>query len=259
MRFLAVLIWLFAASSTWAMSQETDIKADRAEIIRLLGQLPDITPIREELQAVGFKGANLELAVKQAELIYRDPVLAGHVADQVIAAFEAPQTVSAAGGLMWPLVERGLGHLNTNELKFYYQVERAMIKALPVRQCGLAVRDRLRPQQFADMTARVASRLETDALREYYRIQAKAARFGVKRAPVQMSAERIERVEARIQDVMTRSIAESKNPEALLRAMGNLERATNAQACTIGRLFMDVVMTFDGRSLRETLVYMSLP
>jgi len=259
LRVLTTLLWLLMASAVWAAPQEAEIKPDRAEIIRLLGQLPDIAPIREELHAVGFRGANLELAVKQAELIYRDPLLAGYVADQVIAAFEAPQTAQAAGGLMWPLVERGLGHLTTSELKFYYQVERAMIKALPARQCGLAVRNRLSDQRFADLTSRVAARMETRALREYYRIQATAARFGGNAQPVRTAPSSIERVEARIQGVMARSIAGSRNPDALLGALGDLDRATNAQACTIGRLFMDVVMTFKGRALRETLVYMSLP
>lgn len=259
MRVLALLLWLVTAGTVWAAPQDEEITANRADIIRLLGELPDIAPIREELRAVGFRGANLELAVKQAELIYRDPILAGHVADQVIAAFQTPQSVQAAGGLMWPLVERGLGHLTTRELKFYYQVEQAMIKALSVRQCGLAVRDRLSDERFADVTSRTAARLNTPALKEYYRIQAKAARLGVQRQPVRMSAASITRVEERITARMTRSIEASNNPRALLLAMSNLERASNSQACAIGRLFMDVVMQLEGRALRDTLVYMSLP
>lgn len=240
-------------------AQTPEVKADRNEIIRLLGQLPELAPIRQDLRALGYRGANLELAVKQAELLYRDPVIAGYVADRVIAAFEAPQSVSAADGLLWPLVQRGLGHLTTGELKFYYEVERAMIEALSIRQCGMAVRDRMAPARFAEMTSRVAARLNTDALQEYYRIQAKAARLGAKRAPVRQSEAVIERVEERIQASMTRSIQASKNPGALLAAMINLDQASNTHACAIGRLFMNTVLQYEGRALRDMLVYMSQP
>lgn len=259
MRLIAFFTWLMLVGTVSVAAQSEDIKADRQEIIRLLGQLPDIAPIRQDLRALGFRGANLELAVKQAELLYRDPVIAGYVADRVIAAFEAPQSVQAADGLLWPLVERGLGHLSTRELKFYYEVERAMIEALSIRQCGLAVRDRMRPERFAEMTSRVVARLNTDALREYYRIQAKAARLGATRSPVRQSDATIRRIEERIQASMTRSIEASKNPGVLLAAMMNLEQASNTHACAIGRLFMNTVLQYEGRALRETLVYMSQP
>ncbi|MFN3207804.1 MAG: hypothetical protein ACE369_02155 [Roseovarius sp.] len=257
MRFIAVIACLLLAGTVGALSQERDTQMERREVIRLLGQLPDIAPVREDLQRLGFRGENLALAVRQAELLYRDPVIAGYVADRVIAAFEDPTSVQVADGLMWPLIERGLGHLTTGELKFYYTVERTIMEAMTVRQCGLAVSHRMRPQHFAEVTSRVAARMNTEALKEYYRIQAKAARIGARRAPVRLSAAEIRRVEERVQAVMTRSIEATDRAGRLMAAMVNLDRASTTDACAIGRLFLNTVLQFEGRALRESLVYMS--
>lgn len=260
LRLFTLLAWLLIAGTGLAAQQQDRAPVvNRADIIRILGQIPDIAPIREELVALGFRGENLELAVKQSETIYRDPLIAGYIADQVIAAYETPQSATAAGGLIWPLIERGLGHLSTGELKYYYRVEQAMIEAMPVRQCGLAVRNRLSDQRFAQVTARLAARLHTPSLKEYYRIQLKAARLGAQRQPVRLSEAAIRRVEARVNAALAERIAASDNPRVLLSAIENLDRAGNAQACTIGRMFMDIVLGLEGRDLRETLIYLSAP
>ena len=257
MRFLAVLAWLILACTGLAAAQEKTTGSERQEVIRLLGQLPDIAPIREDLRLLGFSGENLELAVSQAELFYRDPVIAGYVADQIIAAFEDPTAVRVSDGLMWPLIERGLGHLPTRDLKFYYTVERKIMETLTIRQCGMAVSNRMRPARFAELTSRVAARLNTEALQKYYRIQAKAARVGARRAPVRLSDTATQRVEERIQASMTRSIQATDRAGDLMVAMMNLDQASNTEACAIGRLFMNTVLQFEGRALRDTLVYMS--
>jgi len=259
LRFLALFVWLTLAGTGCVLAQERDTEAERQEVIRLLGQLPDIAPIRQDLRLLGFRGENLDLAVDQAELLYRDPVIAGYVADQIIAAFEDPTAVRVSDGLMWPLIERGLGHLSTPDLKFYYTVERKIMETLTIRQCGMAVSNRMRPARFAELTSRVAARLNTDALEKYYGIQAKAARLGARRQPVRLSEAATRRVEDRIQASMTRSIQATDRAGELMVAMMNLDRASNTQACAIGRLFMNTVLQFEGRALRETLVYMSRP
>ena len=260
LRLIALLAWLVLAGTGLAAQPSQDSPpVSRADIIRLLGQIPDIAPIREELRALGFKGENLELAVRQSETIYRDPLIAGHIADRVIAAYGTPMGAAEAGGLVWPLIERGLGHLSTGEMKYYYRVEQAMIKAMPERQCGLAVRNRLSDQRFAEVTARLAARLHTPSLREYYRIQIKAARLGAQRAPVRLSEAAVRRVEERINAALTERIAASDNPRALLSAIENLDRAGNAQACEVGRLFMEIILDFEGRDLRDALIYLSQP
>ncbi len=259
MRLVALIACLLLAGTGSVMSQDRVAPEERREVIRLLGQLPDIAPIREDLRGLGFRGENLELAVRQAELLYRDPVIAGYVADKVIAAFEDPSSVRISDGLMWPLVERGLGHLSTADLKFYYTVERTVMESLSVRQCGMAVRNQMRPARFAELTSRVAARMNTPALKKYYAIQAEAARIGARRAPVRLSAAQTRRVEDRIQASMTRSIEATDRTGRLMVAMMNLDAASNLDACAIGRLFMNTVLQFEGRALRETLVYMSRP
>ncbi|WP_135504353.1 hypothetical protein [Roseovarius aestuariivivens] len=255
---LTVLICLSLVAPLQA--QESDApRATRADVIRLLGELPDYADFRAEMYALGFRGEKLDLAVAQAELVYRDPVIAGYVADRVMAAFDAPETVTEARGLVWPLIQRGLPHLSTRELRYYHQVEKVMMEALSARECGLIVRDRMPPRQFARVMSRTAARLNTEGLRNYYRIQAKAARLGVTRKPVQMSAARIDGVETRMAEALSKRIGEADNPRALLRAIDNLPRAGNAQACAIGRMFMDIVMDLEGQELRDALIYMNLP
>ncbi|MEL7013751.1 MAG: hypothetical protein AAFO72_10785, partial [Pseudomonadota bacterium] len=112
MRYLICFVLMAALGSLTVTGaaqaqEEAEFTANREDIVRLLGQIPDYAPIREELMTLGFEGENLELAVSHAELVYRDPILAGHIADQVIAAFLDPDTAPMAGGLIWPLVERG--------------------------------------------------------------------------------------------------------------------------------------------------------
>ncbi len=255
---LATLWW--SAGMGFALAQDRDeLKPNKADIVRLLGQIPDFAPIREELIALGFEGENLELAVAHAELVYRDPVLAGHVADQVIAAYFDPENVTMAGGLIWPLVERGLGHLNTRELRFYYRVERSLIGGLPVQVCGRAVRNRLSPARFAELITRAAARLNTSGLREYYRVQAKAARFGVQRDPVRLSEARAADIEDKINTRLRESIETTAQPAALLRALNDLGAATNRQACQIGKLFLETVVAMEGQDGRDALIYMSQP
>lgn len=72
----------------------------------------------------------------------------------------------------------GLGHLPTRDLKFYYTVERKIMETLTIRQCGMAVSNRMRPARFAELTSRVAARLNTEALQEYYRIGQKPPGLG---------------------------------------------------------------------------------
>lgn len=231
----------------------------RAEIIRLLGALPDYADFHSEMRALGFRGEKLDLAVAHAELIYRDPVIAGHVADRVIAAYGMPESGAEARGLIWPLIERGLPHLSTRELRYYHRVEKVMMEALPVRDCGRIVRDRMPPKEFVRIMSRMAARLNTAGLRNYYTIQAKAARYGVTRPPIRMGAARIDAVETRIAEGLAARIAQSDNPRAMQRAVDNLPWASNARACAIGRMFMDIVMDLDGQESRDALVYLSLP
>ncbi|MEO0372261.1 MAG: hypothetical protein AAF231_12450, partial [Pseudomonadota bacterium] len=155
---------LIAAWASAAPAQIAGVPVNRAEMIRILGDLPNAMPIRQDLQSLGFAGANLELAVTQAKSFYKDPVIAGYIADRVIAAYTDPDSVVETQGLIWPLIARGLGHLSLNELRYYFSVEQAMINALPRRECGLAMRGQYSDRQFSDALSRMAARLDSAAL-----------------------------------------------------------------------------------------------
>ncbi|MCZ4348212.1 hypothetical protein, partial [Devosia neptuniae] len=86
------------------------------------------------------------------------------------------------------VMDRGISHLPLRDLRYYYLIEKTVLNAMSMRNCGLAVRERLSPEQLADATARVAARLNTPALRTYYDIQLRAAQLGAKRAPLRLSA-----------------------------------------------------------------------
>lgn len=249
---------LFAAP-LWANTEGAQLPVTKADIVRFLGQMPEIAPIREDMQKLGFRDENLDLAVEHAGSFYTDPKIAGYIADRVLAAYSSPPSQAEADGLIWPLIHRGLGHLPTRELRFYYSVEQAMIKAMPVRQCGLAVRERLSAERYSDAMSRVAARLHTPSLKEYYRIQLKAARLGTGRDAVRLGERATERVEARIGEELTELIAASSDPTRLMAALNNLERVDNGRACTIGQMFYEAVMTIDGKDLRNALIYMGLP
>lgn len=260
MRVLSLLTWLALVSVSPAFAQSAEITANRSDVIRLLGEIPDFSLIRKDYEALGYSGEKLDLAVEQAGLLYRDPVLAGYLADRLIAAYQSPESVDRnSGGLVIGLIRRGLGHLSTRELRYYYRVEQIMLQSLPERTCGRAVRDQLSAEKFSELVTRLAAGFSVESLREYYRIQAKAARFGVTRNPVVLTEAKSIEVENRVNGRLAEKIAQSENSRALQSAIGNLERARNTQACQVGRLFMETVMELEGRELRETLIYMSLP
>ena len=235
-------------------AQNPAVNVNRAEMIRILGELPSAMPIREDLQRQGFSGENLELAVTQAGSFYKDPTIAGFIADQVIAAYTDPSFEVVPQGLIWPIVARGMGHLPLGELRYYYSVEQAMINALPVRDCGQAMRGTYSDKAYADAMSRIAARLETDALREFYRIEFKAAKLGATRGPVALSAatrrEVAEAIDARVEALLD---AEPES-ERLRAAMLDISRANNKNACRLGRIFYNAVMTLDQKHQRNGLI-----
>lgn len=236
-----------------------DASFRKSDIVRLLGQLPEITPIRGDMAALGFEGEKLDLAVAQIERMLRDPLIAGNIADRVIAASRPSVRSVEAGGLFWPLVDRGLGHLRPRELEYFYKVEQAMLKALPVRECGLTIKEKLPPARLAKATGRVAARLNTAALKEYYRIQFKAARFGASRDVARLGAEEELRAAATINEALGKSLATRTDGAALMRAYRNLDRVSNRRACEAGRVFMDAVLSMEGQELNNALILLSTP
>jgi len=242
-----------------AAPEEDIVVVTKQDIMALLAQIPDIAPVREDMRALGFRGENLELAVAQNRAFYTDPVIAGHIAEQVMMAYANPGQPGQAQGLIWPLIDRGLGHLPTRKLRYYYEVESTMIHALPVAQCGRIIRNDLSAEAHSDAMSRMAARLNAPALKEYYAIQLRAARLGANRRAVRLSRAQFDRVRAGLDAQMDVLVAGTPRPESIIEAMRDLRRADDRRACVIGRLMYDAVMRLEGQVQRDALIFMSAP
>ncbi|MEO0923499.1 MAG: hypothetical protein AAFY09_12130, partial [Pseudomonadota bacterium] len=94
---------------------------------------------------------------------------------------------------------------------------------------------------------------------EYYRIQKKAARFGAKREPVRLSNEQIVAIEREIITRVELNLQSRSDANRIRAAIADLPNARNVDACTAGKIFLDTVLQLDGKSLRNAMLYMSLP
>jgi len=236
-------------------------EVSKADIIRLMERIFTEDTMRDDLVRLGFKGRNLDLATAQMRRIMTDPTVAGYIADQVLA-FNKDGTLPVADGArgtLWGVIDRGVGHLPLRDLRYYYLVEQTVLNAMPVRDCGLVVRERRSPNRLSDATARVAARLNTPALEQYYRIQLEAARLGATRPPVTMSAAKIEQVETKIFNALLARLEGTDNGAGMIRTFARLDKADNRSACAAGRLFIDTVMSLKGRELHDALILLSLP
>ncbi|MFK7940465.1 MAG: hypothetical protein AB8B82_13880 [Roseovarius sp.] len=251
-------IWM-ACAPVQGQAQAQPPAPNKADIVELLLRMDEFVPIEREFIALGFEGENLELAMAQHRRVFGDRDIAEYIADRVLSAYEGTlPTASEAGGLLGPLIDRGIGHLNTKDLTFFYKVENAVFKALPYRECGLAVKQRLSDQRLSNATARAAARMNASALSRYYDIQYKAARLGLRNKQVVLTGARKDRIERKIGEAMFDGSGDGAQMK-MVRVFENPGRVSNRQACEAGRLIMDTVMTMQGRDLREALLYFSGP
>jgi hypothetical protein len=231
----------------------------RDDIVRMLSRLFTSAEMRDDLRSLGFEGEKLDIAMDHIGRTMSDPVVAGFIADQVLAAQAGGADVVGANGVLWQLIDRGAGHLPPRDLHYYFKVQRTVLNALPTRACGLLIRGRMPVAEMSDITSRTAARLNAPALKSYYRIQLQAARLGATRAPRMLEPARQVRIEKRIAEVLDANLAARPDAAALRAAFGDIERAGNAQACAAGRLFLDSVLSLEGRDLTEALIYLSMP
>jgi len=258
MRHLLAILLVWTVLAVPATPGEGRMVVTKAEVMRVLARIAQVAPLREEMRALGFRGENLDLAEAQAAAFYTDPIIAGYIAERIMAVYDAPQRAGRAEGLIGPLARRGLGHLPTRRLAYYYRVERALVDALPVPVCGRAVRGQLSARAYSDAMSRVAARLNTPALREYYRIERRAAQLGAQRRAVSLSPRAAARIEARLNRALDRLIAAQPRPGRLRAAMRDLGAADNASACTIGRLMYAAMLAIEGPARRDAMIHMTL-
>ncbi|MCQ0094058.1 hypothetical protein FGD77_20800 [Roseovarius sp. M141] len=241
------------------MAQTTG-EVSRADLIRLLGRMYEEETVRADLRRLGFKGENLELATQHAANMLRDPIIAGYVADRVLAVQAGtPVPIARTQGLLWGVIDQGLAHLPLRDLHYYYLVEQTVLGAMPTHLCGQAVRGTLSPERMAETTARAAARLNTAGLRNYYRIQLRAAQLGAQRGPLTTTPKRAAKAEASIFAALTRYIVAVPDAALVMDSFARLGTVDNARACRAGQLFIAAVLTLEGRELQEALIQLSLP
>jgi len=267
-KIFAAMLWTLASAASLGMALPDTAMAQsgaqpevsRADLIRLLGRLHQEDEVRADLAALGFAGEKLDLATQHAANMLRDPVIAGYIADRVLAIRDGgPVPIARAQGLLWNVIDQGLGHLPLRDLRYYYLVEQAVLGGMSSSICGRAVRGDLSPDRMAEATARVAARLNVEGLRNYYRIQLRAAQLGASRGPARMTQDRAARAEAMIFDVLTRHIAARPDGPTVMNSFANLDKANNRDACLAGRVFLEAVLTLEGRDLNEALIQLSIP
>lgn len=230
----------------------------RNDLIDLLQQISEQTPVRADLERLGFSGQKLDLAVRQSRVFMRDRHIAGFVADQLIAA-NAGQVPAQIGnrGFIGPLIMRGMGHLSTSDMRRFYAIEQLIMRSFPERDCGLAVKERLRHQRWFELSSRIEAQLSLATLKEYYRIQLKAAKLGATRDPVRLDDAQMAATAARINSANEANLAGRADGRQIIAAMNNLNRASNRRACQASILFMETVLGLEGRDLRDALLMLS--
>lgn len=259
-RFLLILCLLsWGTVPALPAAQEAAPQIGRADLVELLGRIFTGPEMRDELHSLGFRGEKLDLAMDHIRATMSDPVIAGHIADRVLEARIGAIPVAGANGLVWDLVDRGTGHLPLRDLHYFYKVQRAVLHGLPQRQCGQLIKGRLAPARMAEITSRAAARLNAPALKTYYRIQRQAARLGAARAPRTLSPAQQDHLARRIGAALAQRMRSDPQTRRLYRIFGTLDRASDAQACAAGRLFLDTVLGLKGRDLHHGLIYLSTP
>jgi hypothetical protein len=255
----SLILGLFVGLLSFAgLGHAQSAKDSRDELIDLLGRLPEIAPARDQLVAQGFRDEKLALAEEHIRLLMNEKRVAGYMADRLIALYDGDlSAVAGTEGLIAPLYDRGITHLPLAEMKFFHQMQRALLDGMSQRDCGLVVKGQMRPRRMEDVLGRAETYFSVKTLRIYYHIQRKAVRLGVTRAPKQLSPKERSRIEQRISQALNARVQSEQDAGTLARTFGNLGRARPTAACEAGKLFADVILELQGRELRDALLYLS--
>lgn len=252
--FLVSLTVALGLSGAPGFAQEAPGKA---EILRILGEIATLPEMRASVVQNGYEGENLALALAQMARMLGDEAIAGHIAERILAAERGDwATAQAAQGLIQPLLARGVGHLAPDELAYFFEVERVVVGAVSRRICGLMFQNRLGAEAIGRHTAEAVARLNTPALKEYYRLQYKAARLGATRPTPRLAPEARERATAQMAAALG-AAARTASAQAALADFERLEQVSARRACLAGRFFLDVVMEMEPRARHQALLVLS--
>jgi hypothetical protein len=230
----------------------------KSDVVRVLEGLHELPGIAESYRQTGFDAERTQIMVDHTRKIMANKGVSSFVADQLIAAQKGELNTAQLGGVVQPLIDRGLLHLPLKEQLYYLNVENTVIRALTKTNCGRVMKETVNPEAFSRDNQRVVARLNTPAMREYLRIVRKAAFTGVSRkSPPRIS----DRTRQRVSDKFFTGVLERAESENLTRQLeksaDSIRLLSNNDACRVGLMFVDAALEYEGPDKR-TLIQLFL-
>jgi hypothetical protein len=230
----------------------------KSDVVRVLESLHQLPGIAEGYQQSGFDAERTKIMLDHTRRIMANKGVSSFVADLLISAQKGELTTAQLGGVVQPLIDRGLLHLPLKEQLYYLKVETTVLRALSKSNCGRVMKETVNPEAFSRDNQRVVSRLNTPAMREYLRIVRKAAFTGVSRkSPPRIS----DRTRQRVSDRFFRGVLERAKSENLMRQLEksavSMRTLSNNDACRVGLMFVDAALEYEGPDKR-TLIQLFL-
>ena len=230
----------------------------KSDIVRVLEGLHELPGIAEGYRQSGYDEERTKIMLDHSRRIMANKGVSSFVADQLIAAQKGELTTARLGGVVQPLIDRGLLHLPLKEQLYYLKVETTVIRALTKTNCGRVMKQTANPEAISRDNQRVVARLNIPAMREYLRIVRKAAFTGVSRkSPPRIS----EQTRKRVSDKFFGAVLERAKSENLMRQLEksavNMRSLSNNDACRIGLMFIDTALEYEGTDKR-TLIQLFL-
>lgn len=251
MIFFRILCVILLSLPLMAAAQERVRKSD---VIRLLQKLQSEQNNPQALKALGFRGEKLDLMVDHGTRLANNQVILGHMADQLINARTGGAQPGAMGGLLAPLLDKGMPYMPVNEQIYHMKVELAVMSAMSTANCGRSVKNTISPEVFGRSLARTMARLNTPALKEYLRIVRKAATLGASKPnPPRISKATREKVLERFSATLEAKAAEQGLGRAFARADTEMHRLSNKDACNLGLFFINTIIATKGADLKPLL------
>ena len=256
----ALFAWLalsLALCSGVSVAQEQTAPT-RADLIRFIGQMPELSGTREALARQGYQGRQLDLAVDHEEKLLNDKVIAGYIADRLIGLYNGNlPTGWAPDGLIMPLFATGYTNLPRGDKVYYFKVQAAILRAMPANDCGLVIKGRMSNRRLERAFGQAEARLSPDTLQRYYQLQRTAIRSGVSKAPRTLSPADNARIQERLNAAVRTRVETDPNLKGAGKALENMNRASSANACQAGLLFYDTALSMTGRDLDHVLLYLN--
>ena len=117
-RLLFVAILAFPAAAT---AQQQNVS--KQDVVRLLEKLQLEQNNPDALEGLGFRGEKLDLMLDHGQKLAQNRVILEFMADKLIGAQSGAQPADALGGLMTPLLRRGMPYLPIKEQRYFLNVE----------------------------------------------------------------------------------------------------------------------------------------